>query len=166
MSRARWSLVAVVCLAVVPALLALPSCGGEGSSPTTVPSPSPVTVASPSPVPSPSPEPTPTPEPSPSPEESPRPRPSPTTGPPPPDVFITITGMSYSPSSVTVVVGQTVVWRNNDSVTHTATANNGAFNTGFISPGERASILMESSGNFNYHCAVHPNMTGNVNVSQ
>ena len=167
MNRARSSLVVVVCLAVVPAVLALPSCGGEGSSPTVVPSPSPVAVASPSPVPPPTPEPSPSPEPTP--EPTPRPRPSPTTEPPPPDLFITITGenggMSYSPSNAHAKVGQTVIWRNADSTAHTASANGGAFNTGFLGPGEQASLFMESEGNFNYHCNFHPGMTGSLSVT-
>jgi len=170
MNRIRWSLAVVVCLAVVPALLALPSCGGGGSSPTTVPSPSPVVVASPSPLPSPSPEPTPTPEPSPTAEPTPRPSPNPTPTPPPPDdLFITITGqnggMSYSPSSAHARVGQTVIWRNADSTAHTASANGGAFDTGFLAPGEQASLLMQSEGNFNYHCNIHPGMTGSLSVT-
>jgi len=148
---------------IVAALLALPACGGKSTpGPTVVPSPSPVVVASPSPSPqaspSPSAEPSPTPPP---PEPSPTPSHNPTPTPPPPDdLFITITGqngnMSYSPSSANARVGQTVIWRNADSTTHTATANGGAFSTGF---------LMDSAGSFNYHCSVHPSMTGSLSVS-
>jgi len=85
-------------------------------------------------------------------------------------MVITITGqnggMSFSPASAQARVGQTVIWRNADSVDpHTATANNGGFNTGVLAPGEQASILMTSSGNFNYKCGIHPTMTGSLSVS-
>jgi plastocyanin len=73
--------------------------------------------------------------------------------------------MSYSPSNASAKVGQTVIWRNADSTVHTATANNGAFSTGFIDPGGQSSILMSSTGNFNYHCSVHPAMVGSLSVS-
>jgi copper binding plastocyanin/azurin family protein len=160
----------VASLLIVTASLALPTCGGKSTpGPTVVPSPVVVASPSPSPVPLPSPsaEPSPTPTP---PEPSPAPSHNPTpTPPPPPDMFITITGengnMSYSPSSATAKVGQTVIWRNADSTTHTATANGGAFNTGTIGPGGQSSLLMGSAGNFNYHCSIHPSMVGSLSVS-
>ncbi len=85
------------------------------------------------------------------------------------DVTITITGMngnqSYSPNPGTVAAGKTVAWRNADSVTHTATADNGSFDTGSIAPGATsAPITMGSAGSVNYHCRIHPSMTGTLNV--
>jgi plastocyanin len=87
----------------------------------------------------------------------------------PADVTITIAGMygdqSYSSVSVAVKAGQTVAWKNADSVTHTATADGGAFNTGSISPGATSTpITMATAGAFNYHCAIHPSMTGSLTV--
>jgi plastocyanin len=101
---------------------------------------------------------------------------SPSTTPPPPTsspasatVIITIVGMdgpdSYAPNPTTVQVGQTVAWRNADSVAHTATANGGAFNTGTIAPGATSSpITVSAAGSFAYHCAIHPSMTGTLTV--
>jgi len=80
------------------------------------------------------------------------------------DVTISIRGMTapnYSPSPDTVTVGQTVAWKNNDGITHTATANGGAFNTGNVSPGSTsAAVAMNTVGSFPYHCSIHPAMTG------
>lgn len=94
--------------------------------------------------------------------------------PPPPagaaaDVTITIVGMngaqSYSANPGAVKVGQTVSWRNADSVTHTATSDTGSFNTGSISPGATsAPIKMNTAGSFGYHCSIHPTMVGTLNV--
>ena len=82
-------------------------------------------------------------------------------------VIITITGMnganSYSPVSVTLSAGQSVAWRNADSVEHTATADGGAFDTGTIAPGETsAPITLGTAGTFGYHCTFHPTMTGTL----
>src|SRR5688500_9551564 len=149
--------------------MALTNCGGGSSNPPTpLRSPAPVVVASPTPAPSPPAAPSPSPVPSPTPEPTPQPTPPPTphpSAPPPPsDLIITIVGdqggMSFQPASASAQVGQTVIWRNEDSTIHTATANNGAFNTGLISPGGQASIVMQSAGNFNYNCSVHPTMVG------
>ena len=86
------------------------------------------------------------------------------------DVVITISGvnggMSFSPNPANVQVGQTVAWHNVDSITHTATQNAGAFNTGNIGGGATsAPIAMGSVGAFAYHCNIHPSMTGTVNVT-
>ena len=153
----------------VAASLPLTNCGGSSNPPTPVPSPVVVASPSPSPLPSPSAAPSPSPQPSATPDPTPTPTPHPTSTPPPPDLIITILGdnggMSYSPASANASVGQTVIWRNSDSTLHTATANGGAFDTNLIAPGAEVSILMQSSGNFNYHCNVHPGMTGSLSVS-
>jgi plastocyanin len=73
--------------------------------------------------------------------------------------------MSFQPANASAQVGQTVIWRNADTTIHTATANNGAFNTGLIVPGGQASVVMQSAGNFNYNCSVHPTMVGSLSVS-
>jgi plastocyanin len=85
------------------------------------------------------------------------------------DVTITIVGMnggqSYSPNPGLVKAGQTVSWKNGDAITHTATADNGAFNTGNIAPGATsAPITMAAAGTIAYHCAIHPSMIGAVQV--
>src|SRR5262245_3477096 len=64
---------------------------------------------------------------------------------------------SYSPASASCTVGQKVAWKNNDAgMTHTATANGGAFNTGGLAPGATsAAITMNTAGSFPYHCSIH-----------
>ena len=62
--------------------------------------------------------------------------------------------------------GQTVAWRNGDSVSHTATADGGAFDTGIIAPGATSSpIMMSAAGSVAYHCAIHPSMVGSLTVT-
>jgi len=97
--------------------------------------------------------------------------PTPPTSSTPADVTVTIVAMngaqSFSPNPVTVRVGQTVAWRNNsnDAMTHTATADQGGFNTGLVSSGATsAPIAMSTAGTFGYHCTPHPTMRGTVVV--
>jgi plastocyanin len=85
------------------------------------------------------------------------------------DVTITIVGMngslSFSPNPAIVKVGQTVSWKNADTLTHTATADGGAFNTNGVGTGSTsAPITMAAAGSFAYHCTVHPSMVGTLTV--
>jgi len=87
------------------------------------------------------------------------------------DVVITIMGnngaMSFSPPSATAKVGQTVAWKNSDSITHTATQDNGGFDTSNIAAGATSSpIQMMTAGTLPYHCTIHPSMVGTLTVSQ
>ena len=58
--------------------------------------------------------------------------------------------------------GQTVVFRNNDSVSHRVVLNDGSIDTGDIAPGATSrTVVMPASGT-NYHCSIHPGMIGAV----
>ena len=85
------------------------------------------------------------------------------------DVTVTIQGNnasnSYAPNPVSVRVGQTIAWRNADSITHTATQDSGGFNTGSVAAGATsAATMMNTAGTFAYHCTIHPGMVGTVSV--
>jgi hypothetical protein len=70
----------------------------------------------------------------------------------------------FSPSSVTVAVGDTVTWRNNGDAPHNATADDGSFRTPDLNKGQSASHQFTSAGTFSYICTIHPNMHGTVRV--
>ena len=85
------------------------------------------------------------------------------------DVTVTIQGNnasnSYAPNPVTMRVGQTIAWRNADSITHTATQDGAGFNTGSVAAGATsAATMMSTAGTFTYHCTIHPGMVGSVTV--
>jgi plastocyanin len=80
------------------------------------------------------------------------------------DQTVTMESLQFQPATVTVEVGDTVTWSNADAVPHTATADDGSFDTGTISGGASASHAFTTAGTFAYHCEVHPTMTGNVVV--
>ena len=73
---------------------------------------------------------------------------------------------AYTPNPATVAVGQTVQWKNDDAMVHTATAS-GTFNTGNIGGGASSAVItMSTQGSFNYVCAIAGhNMSGTLNVN-
>lgn len=77
---------------------------------------------------------------------------------------ITIENYSYSPANLVIKAGETVTWTNKDSVAHTATSNDGAFDTGLIGQNETASVTFDTSGTFSYHCTPHPQMQATIIV--
>jgi plastocyanin len=80
------------------------------------------------------------------------------------DQSVSISGFAFNPATVTVNVGDSVTWTNNDDVPHTATADNGSFNTGQLGSGDSDSVTFNNAGTFAYHCSVHPSMDGTVVV--
>ena len=83
------------------------------------------------------------------------------------DPGVTIKNFAFSPGSISISVGDTVTWTNQDSVSggHTATANDGSFNTGVLKQGQSASHTFTKAGTFAYICAVHPFMKGTIVVT-
>ena len=77
---------------------------------------------------------------------------------------VTIEDFAFAPRTITVDVGDTVTWTNRDGVEHTATADDGAFDTGLLGRGQSGSHTFDQAGSFPYHCTPHPNMTGTVVV--
>ncbi len=77
---------------------------------------------------------------------------------------MTIADFSFTPASITIHVGDTVTWTNHGPSAHTATANNGSFNTGVLQKGQSASHTFNTAGTFSYICSIHPFMHGTVVV--
>lgn len=78
---------------------------------------------------------------------------------------VTIKSYSFNPSTVTINVGTTVNWTNEDSVTHTITSDSGnELNSGQISAGQSYSHTFNQAGTYNYHCSIHYSMSGKVIV--
>ena len=73
--------------------------------------------------------------------------------------------LSFDPPQINVPTGSTVSWTNEDSTEHTVTSDEGLFDAGPISPGDTFDNTFDTSGEFGYHCAIHPFMTGVVIVN-
>jgi plastocyanin len=77
---------------------------------------------------------------------------------------VTMGDLFFSPSSVSVAVGDTVTWHNTGQAPHNATADDGSFNTPTLNNGQSASHTFTQAGTFSYTCTIHPNMKGTVRV--
>ncbi len=78
---------------------------------------------------------------------------------------VRIADFAFAPDSLRAQVGQRVTWENRDTgVTHTVTADGGAFNSGDLASGKRFSFVFGTAGSFAYHCAIHRDMRGTVSV--
>ena len=79
---------------------------------------------------------------------------------------VTIVDFAFQPASLEIPAGTTVTWTNSGAATHTATADNGAFDSGRLAPGVSFSQTFNSAGTFTYHCEIHPQMTGTIVVTE
>ena len=77
---------------------------------------------------------------------------------------VTIADFSFSPASLTIDQGDTVTWVNNGPTPHSATANNGSFNTGILKKGQSASHTFDQAGTYSYYCQPHPYMKATIVV--
>jgi plastocyanin len=80
-------------------------------------------------------------------------------------VNATITNSGFTPNSISISAGSTVVWTNKDAAAHAVIADGGAFSSGAIAPDGQYSYMFPSAGSFAYHDSSNPNMVGMVNVS-
>jgi amicyanin len=78
---------------------------------------------------------------------------------------VEIKNFAFDPKTVTIKVGQTVTWTNQDSVTHTVTGD-GGIDSDDLSKGKSYSKTFDTEGTFDYHCSPHPQMTGQVIVQK
>ena len=86
--------------------------------------------------------------------------------PPPSPNSVSISGLAFNPSSLTVKVGTKVTWTNNDATVHTVTSNNGAFtSSGQLATGEQYQFTFMTAGSYSYHCSIHAYMTGTITVT-
>src|SRR3569623_1115724 len=84
-------------------------------------------------------------------------------------ITIDISNFAFAPQSKTINVGDTVMWMNSDSTSHTSTSGppgspSGTWNSGLLAPGQSFSFTFNSAGTFPYFCAVHTFMTGTITV--
>jgi plastocyanin len=77
---------------------------------------------------------------------------------------VSIASFSFQPAALSVSVGTTVTWTNNDSASHTVTADDGSFTSGTLGNGGTFSQSFATAGTFAYHCAIHPSMTATITV--
>ena len=75
-----------------------------------------------------------------------------------------IADFKYVPDKLTVKTGTKVEFTNADKAKHTATADDGSFDTKDLEQGAKASVTLAKAGTFTYHCAYHRFMEGEIVV--
>ena len=78
---------------------------------------------------------------------------------------IELRGMKMDPQVLTVNVGDTIEWKNDDIVPHTATTTDSKeFDSGSIAVGASWKYVAGKKGTFLYDCTFHPNMRAKLVV--
>jgi LPXTG-motif cell wall-anchored protein len=78
---------------------------------------------------------------------------------------VTVKDFEFAPKDITVSVGTTVTWTNQGPTAHTATADDGTFDTGNLVKGASGSYKFTKAGKYSYHCTPHPYMKATVTVT-
>ena len=86
------------------------------------------------------------------------------------EVEIIMQNFAYQPAEITIPVGTTVTWVNNDSVVHNVISGTRGNPTGLIqSPdilgGETFSFTFEEPGTYEYYCSYHSGMSATITVT-
>ena len=77
---------------------------------------------------------------------------------------VQIVEFTYGPDPVVVQTGGKVIWQNEDTAPHTATADDGSFDTGVLERGKIKAETFKQAGTYPYFCEIHPTMHGTVEV--
>ena len=77
---------------------------------------------------------------------------------------VKIDNFSFGPASVTVAVGTTVTWTNNDDVPHTVVSDDMVFRSKALDTDDKFSYTFTKPGTYSYFCSVHPKMVAKVVV--
>lgn len=80
-------------------------------------------------------------------------------------VQVEIVEFTFQTDTVRVTPGTVVRWINRDQVAHTSTAEDGAWKSPLLGPGETFEQKFEEVGEYPYYCTPHPFMRGVVIVS-
>jgi plastocyanin len=84
----------------------------------------------------------------------------------PAETRVSIDNFMFKPDTVTVPVGTTVAWQNDDEIPHTVTSVDGTFHSSPLDTKEKFNFTFDKAGPFEYFCRLHPRMKGKVVVAQ
>jgi len=77
---------------------------------------------------------------------------------------VSIQFQTFGPSRLDVLPGEAVTWTNVSDRRHTVDADNGTFSSGDLYGGATFTQLFPTVGAYPYHCTVHPDMVGEIDV--
>ena len=79
---------------------------------------------------------------------------------------VSISNFKFNPATLTVPVGTTVTWTNQDEEPHTVAAKDGSFHSPGMDTHGTYSFTFTTPGSYDYICSIHPFMTGTVVVTK
>jgi plastocyanin len=77
---------------------------------------------------------------------------------------VRIDNFVFGPAALTVSVGTTVTWINQDDVPHAIVADDRSFKSRVLDSDERFAFTFTKPGEYGYFCSLHPHMVGKVIV--
>jgi amicyanin len=77
---------------------------------------------------------------------------------------VKIENFTFDQQRITIKVGTTVTWVNDDDIPHTATSTNKLFNSKVLDTNDKFSFTFTTPGTYEYFCALHPHMKGSIVV--
>jgi plastocyanin len=75
---------------------------------------------------------------------------------------VVMQGFAFNPPTLTIKTGTTVTWTNQDSAPHKISSD--SFNSDTLSNGDSYSNKFDTPGTYNYICAIHTSMKGQIIV--
>lgn len=84
---------------------------------------------------------------------------------------VAIDDFAFRPETLTVAVGTSVTWSNEDATSHTVTAGDeddpdpDTFDLTVDEQGQTVEFTFDEAGSYAYYCVLHPFMTGVVEVT-
>jgi plastocyanin len=76
---------------------------------------------------------------------------------------VAMAGLKFSPATLSVRKGTTVVFDNDDVAPHTVTSQDDTIDSGILDPGKSFSLVVTAG--FKYRCTIHASMTASVVVA-
>ena len=79
---------------------------------------------------------------------------------------VDITSFAFSPQTLSVEIGDKVVWTNTANDAHRVVWDNGTFSSSDnLDIFQTYEVFMTTSGTFSYFCGIHSSMTGSITVN-
>jgi plastocyanin len=82
-----------------------------------------------------------------------------------PTVAGSMQNTAFNPTTIQAKVGDVIGFTNKDSIQHTATLDDMSCTTGIVAGGATAALTFTAAGTYPFHCEIHPNMTGKIEIS-
>jgi len=79
---------------------------------------------------------------------------------------VSMKGYAFGPGTLTVPVGSTVTWTNQDTAPHDVKTTSGpaSIHSPMLQKGQSWSFTFTTAGSYGYYCTVHPDMTARIVV--